>query len=146
MGRRAIVLLVALILAGLAAWAVWNFMQNVRGEAEAGQEQVTVFRAGPEGIPEGTEGSILVSDFDNGGTLIEEGTDEVEDTPADAIQSGSRAARDPQWQSVGRADLLTWDPHPQPMGRVDRRRATAVGVRSPRATRPSPSPPVTSPA
>ncbi|HEY6635487.1 MAG TPA: Flp pilus assembly protein CpaB [Acidimicrobiia bacterium] len=77
----------ALILAGLAAWAVWNFMQNVRGEAEAGQEQVTVFRAGPEGIPEGTEGAILVSDFDNGGTLIEEGTDEVEDTPADAIQS-----------------------------------------------------------
>ncbi len=87
MGRRAIVLLVALILAGLAAWAVWNFMQNVRGEAEAGQEQVTVFRAGPEGIAEGTEGSILVSDFDNNGTLIEEGTDEVEDTPADAIQS-----------------------------------------------------------
>jgi pilus assembly protein CpaB len=78
---------VALILAGLAAWAVWNFMQNVRGEAEAGQEQVTVFRAGPEGIPEGTEGAILVSDFDNGGTLIEEGTDEVEDTPVDAIQT-----------------------------------------------------------
>jgi Flp pilus assembly protein CpaB len=87
MGRRAIVLLVALILAGLAAWAVWNFMQNVRGEAEAGQEQVTVFRAGPEGIAEGTEGAILVSDFDNGGTLIEEGTDEVEDTPVDAIQT-----------------------------------------------------------
>lgn len=87
MGRRAIVLLVALILAGLAAWAVWNFMQNVRGEAEAGQEQVTVFRAGPDGIQEGTEGSILVSDFDNGGTLIEEGTDEVEDTPVDAIQT-----------------------------------------------------------
>jgi Flp pilus assembly protein CpaB len=78
---------VALILAGLAAWAVWNFMNNVRGEAEAGQEQVTVFRAGINGIEEGTEGSILVSDFDNDGTLIEEGTDEVEDTPADAIQS-----------------------------------------------------------
>lgn len=87
MGRRAIVLLVALVLAGLAAWAVWNFMQNVRGEAEAGQEQVTVFRAGPGGIAEGTEGGILLSDFDGGGELIAEGTDEVEDTPLDAIQS-----------------------------------------------------------
>ncbi|MGD2060484.1 MAG: Flp pilus assembly protein CpaB [Acidimicrobiia bacterium] len=87
MGRRAIVLLVALILAGLAAWAVWNFMNNVQEDAEAGQEQVTVFRAGTEGIAEGTEGSILLSDFDNNGTLIVEGTDELEDTPPDAIQS-----------------------------------------------------------
>ena len=87
MGRRAIVLLVALILAGLAAWAVWNFMQNVRGEAEAGQQKVTVYRAGPEGIDEGTEGSILLSDFNNNGTQIEKGEDEVEDTPEDAIQS-----------------------------------------------------------
>lgn len=87
MGRRAIVLLVALVLAGLAAWAVWNFMQGYREDAEAGQEQVTVFRAGPGGIAEGTEGSILISDFNNGGTLIAEGTDEVEDTPADAIQT-----------------------------------------------------------
>jgi Flp pilus assembly protein CpaB len=78
---------VALVLAGLAAWAVWNFMQNVRGEAEAGQEQVTVFRAGAAGIAEGTEGSILLSDFGGGGAQIEEGIDEVEDTPADAIQS-----------------------------------------------------------
>jgi Flp pilus assembly protein CpaB len=87
MGRRAIVLLVALILAGLAAWAVWNFMQNVRDEELAGQEQVTVFRAGADGIAEGTEGSILVSDFDGGGTLIVQGVDEIEDTPPDAIQS-----------------------------------------------------------
>lgn len=87
MGRRAIVLLVALVLAGLAAWAVWNFMQNVRGEAEAGQEQVTVFRAGTGGIAEGTQGEILLSDFEGGGALIVEGTDEVEDTPPDAIQS-----------------------------------------------------------
>lgn len=87
MGRRAIVLLVALILAGLAAWAVWNFMQNVRGEAEAGQEQVTVFRAGLGGIAEGTEGNILISEFNAGGGQIVEGVDEVEDTPPDAIQS-----------------------------------------------------------
>jgi len=87
MGRRAIVLLVALILAGLAAWAVWNFMQNVREDATAGQAQVTVFRAGAGGIAEGTEGNILISDFDNNGTLIAEGIDQIEDTPPDAIQS-----------------------------------------------------------
>jgi Flp pilus assembly protein CpaB len=87
MGRRAIVLLVALILAGLAAWAVWNFMQNVRGEAEEGQQQVTVFRAGTGGIAEGTEGNILISEFNSGGQQIIAGVDEVEDTPLDAIQS-----------------------------------------------------------
>ena len=87
MGRRAIVLLVALILAGLAAWAVWNFMQNVRGEAEEGQAQVTVFRAGTGGIAEGTEGNILISEFNSGGQQIVAGVDEVEDTPLDAIQS-----------------------------------------------------------
>lgn len=87
MGRRAIVLLVALILAGLAAWAVWNFMQGVREDEQAGQELVTVFRAGEGGIEEGAEGSILVTDFDNGGSLIVEGNDQVEDTPPDAIQS-----------------------------------------------------------
>ena len=61
MGRRAIVLLVALILAGLAAWAVWNFLQNVESEAKEGQNIATVFRAGPDGISEGQEGNILVS-------------------------------------------------------------------------------------
>jgi Flp pilus assembly protein CpaB len=87
MGRRAIVLLVALILAGLAAWAVWNFMQNVREEATAGQEQVTVFRAGAGGIAEGTQGDVLISDFDGGGALIQQSVDVIENTPPDAIQS-----------------------------------------------------------
>jgi Flp pilus assembly protein CpaB len=87
MGRRAIVLLVALVLAGLAAWAVWNFMQNVREDATAGQEQVTVFRAGTGGIAEGTEGDILISDFNSNGTLITSGVDQLEDTPPDAIQT-----------------------------------------------------------
>jgi pilus assembly protein CpaB len=87
MGRRAIVLLVALILAGLAAWAVWNFMQNVREEATAGQEQVTVFRAGAGAIAEGTQGDVLISDFDGGGALIQQSVDVIENTPPDAIQS-----------------------------------------------------------
>lgn len=87
MGRRAIVLLVALVLAGLAAWAVWNFLQSVEQEAEAGQQQVDVFRAGDQNIQEGTQGDVLITDFNAGGTLVQAGTDEIEDVPTDAIQS-----------------------------------------------------------
>ncbi len=101
MGRRAIVLLVALILAGLAAWAVWNFLQNVQKEAEEGQEIVTVFRAGPGGIAEGAEGDIILSGYDAdarckdaelgladaAGCTIKKGTDEAEDVPLDTLDS-----------------------------------------------------------
>jgi pilus assembly protein CpaB len=86
MGRRAIVLLVALILAGLAAWAVWNYLQNVENEITAGQEVVEVFRAG-EAIPEGADGAILLSDFNSGGTQIARSEDQAEDVPAGAITS-----------------------------------------------------------
>jgi Flp pilus assembly protein CpaB len=101
MGRRAIVLLVALILAGLAAWAVWNFLQNVEKEAKEGQEIVTVFVAGSNGITEGAEGNILVSGYDSDGRCqdpdvpladaanctIKKDTDQKEDVPADVIDS-----------------------------------------------------------
>jgi Flp pilus assembly protein CpaB len=87
MGRRAIVLLVALVLAGLAAWAVWSFLQSYQEDAEAGQEQVTVFRAGSAGIAEGTEGAIALSTLGAPDGQIVAGTDELEDTPPDAIQS-----------------------------------------------------------
>ncbi|MEX2135136.1 MAG: Flp pilus assembly protein CpaB [Acidimicrobiia bacterium] len=80
MGRRAIVLLVALILAGLAAWAVWNFLDGIRSDAEADQVQVTVFRAS-EPIAEGADGAILLSGED----LLVESTEETIDLPADAI-------------------------------------------------------------
>ena len=84
MGRRAIVLLVALILAGLAAWAVWNYLQGIENEIEAGQEAVTVFRA-VDAIAEGTDGAIILSDFNSGGQLIVKGTEEKEDLPDLAI-------------------------------------------------------------
>jgi pilus assembly protein CpaB len=86
MGRRAIVLLVALILAGLAAWAVWNYLQNVENEITEGQEIVEVYRAG-EAIPEGADGAILLSDFNSGGTQIALSEDQAEDVPAGAITS-----------------------------------------------------------
>ncbi|MBW3666872.1 MAG: hypothetical protein KY394_04675 [Actinobacteria bacterium] len=77
----------ALVLAGVAAWAVWNFLQSVEQEAEAGQQQVDVFRAGDQNIQEGTQGDVLISDFNAGGTLVQAGTDEIQDVPADAIQT-----------------------------------------------------------
>jgi len=84
MGRRAIVLLVALILAGLAGWAVWNYLTTIEDEIREDQAIVTVFRAGQR-INEGSEGSILFSDFTNNGALIIEGEDQAGDVPPDAI-------------------------------------------------------------
>ena len=89
MGRRAIVLLVALILAGLAAWAVWNYLQNVENEIIEGQEIVEVYRAG-EAIAEGTDGAILLSDFDAGGELIVQSEDQAEDIPDGAITTAEQ--------------------------------------------------------
>ena len=89
MGRRAIVLLVALILAGLAAWAVWNYLQNVEGEILEGQEIVEVYRAG-ETIIEGTDGAILLSDFNSGGELIVQAQDQAEDVPEGAITTAEQ--------------------------------------------------------
>lgn len=79
-------MLVALILAGLAAWAVWNYLQNVENEITEGQEIVEVYRAG-EAIAEGTDGAILLSDFNSGGELIELSEDQAEDVPQGAITS-----------------------------------------------------------
>jgi Flp pilus assembly protein CpaB len=101
MGRRAIVLLVALILAGLAGWAVWNYLQGVEDDITEGQRIVTVYRAGPDGIAEGADGNILLSAFgddarcqdedlafaDAGGCTIKKGTDQFEDVPPDALDS-----------------------------------------------------------
>jgi Flp pilus assembly protein CpaB len=92
---------VALILAGLAAWAIWNFLQSVQDEAQEGQNIVTVFRAGPNGIDEGQEGSIVLSGFDSdvrcqdpdlelsaaGSCPIKQSIDQAGDVPADVLDS-----------------------------------------------------------
>lgn len=82
-------MLVALILAGLAAWAVWNYLQNVENEIIEGQEIVEVYRAG-EAIAEGTDGAILLSDFNSGGELIAQSEDQAEDVPQGAITSAEQ--------------------------------------------------------
>jgi len=60
MGRRTLVLIVALLLAGIAAFAVWQFLSNVEGEKEAELELRVVYRAVGT-IAEGTEGSLVLS-------------------------------------------------------------------------------------
>ena len=82
-------LLVALVLAGLAAWAVWNYLQNVENEIVEGQEIVEVYRAG-EAIAEGTDGAILLSDFNSGGVLITLSEDQAEDVPVGAITTAEQ--------------------------------------------------------
>jgi pilus assembly protein CpaB len=60
MARRTIVLVVALLLAAIAAFAVWQFLQNVEDEAKEGLELVTVYQA-VDFIGEGTEGDLILS-------------------------------------------------------------------------------------
>ncbi|NOY55069.1 MAG: Flp pilus assembly protein CpaB [Actinobacteria bacterium] len=60
MGRRTLVLIVALLLAAVAAFALWQFMSNVQNEAEAKLEYRTVYRS-TDLIAEGTEGSLVLS-------------------------------------------------------------------------------------
>ncbi|MDH3190276.1 MAG: Flp pilus assembly protein CpaB [Acidimicrobiia bacterium] len=60
MGRRTLVLVVALLLAALAALAVWQVLSNAETEAEAGLELVDVYRTRAF-IPEGSEGSLADS-------------------------------------------------------------------------------------
>ena len=61
MGRRTLVLIVALLLAGIAAFAVWQFLSNVEEEKEAELQLRAVFRASGGAITEGTEGSLVLS-------------------------------------------------------------------------------------
>jgi Flp pilus assembly protein CpaB len=76
-GRRTIVLIVAVILGGLAAWGIFAFLTNVEDDARVGLDEVAVFRAG-EFIDRGEEGDLV---FD----LFVEGTEIEELLPDNAI-------------------------------------------------------------
>ena len=81
MGRRALVLVVALLLAGVAAFAIFQYLNGVEEDILAGQVQVPVFRA-VQPIAEGTSGNIVLS---SPGQLFIDGFEQKEDLPADAI-------------------------------------------------------------
>jgi pilus assembly protein CpaB len=73
--------LVALLLAGVAAFAVWQFLNGIQSEVEAGRAKTLVFRA-TQFIPEGTEGSLVLQS-----NWILEGEENTEDLPDGAISS-----------------------------------------------------------
>ncbi len=79
MGRRALVLLVALLLAGVAAFAVFQFLNGIQAEVEAERAKTPVFRAS-QLIPEGSEGSLVLQ---SGQIVASE--ENVGDLPTEAI-------------------------------------------------------------
>lgn len=79
MGRRALVLLVALLLAGVAAFAVFQFLNGIRNDVEANREKTPVFRA-TQFIPEGSDGSLALQS-----SWFAPGEENVEDLPDGAI-------------------------------------------------------------
>ncbi|MBT8197838.1 MAG: Flp pilus assembly protein CpaB [Acidimicrobiia bacterium] len=77
MGRRTIVLVVALLLAGLSAFAVWQFLRAVEDDVKADIEVVDVFRANQR-IEPGVDGATAL-------TFIESSTTNQEFLPPAAI-------------------------------------------------------------
>lgn len=81
MGRRALVLAIALLLGAVAAFAIWRYLSGIETELRQNTEQVPVFRAMAP-IAEGTEGRVVLQ---GAGTLYQKGVEQREDLPADYI-------------------------------------------------------------
>lgn len=60
MGRRSIVLIVAMLLAGLAAFSIWRVLDEAQTSAREGTALVKVYRA-QAFIAEGTDGALVIS-------------------------------------------------------------------------------------
>jgi pilus assembly protein CpaB len=85
MGRRAVVLVIALLLAAGSAFAIFQWLRNKESELLAQRELVPVYRV-TEQVQEGTSGDDLLTSRDL--LLDEDSDDEVEDVPADVIAEG----------------------------------------------------------
>jgi Flp pilus assembly protein CpaB len=81
-GRRTIVLIIAIILGGLAAWGIFAFLTNVEDDAREGLNEVAVFRA-TEFIDRGADGSLVIGNFI-------ESTELEEFVPENAITSDAQ--------------------------------------------------------
>lgn len=81
MGRRALVLVVALVLAGVAAFSIFQYLTNIENEFREGREEIRVFRAVQQ-LAEGTEGDFVLQ---NRNILYAPSTEQREDLPSDAI-------------------------------------------------------------
>jgi pilus assembly protein CpaB len=81
MGRRTLVLVVALLLAAIATFAVYNFLSGVEEEAAKDRTYQVVYRA-LEGLPEGTTGAAVIEQF-----RYVESEEEARLVPQNAIDS-----------------------------------------------------------
>jgi Flp pilus assembly protein CpaB len=81
MGRRAVVLVIALLLAAAAAFAIFNYLRGVEASVIEGQELVPVFRAMTL-ITEGTEGNTVLAQPN---VLFKESQEQFQDLPDGAI-------------------------------------------------------------
>lgn len=79
MGKRAIVLVVALLLGGAAGFSVLQYVEGVKSTVEQERNPVQVFRAA-QGIPEGANGDVVLQNLQ-----YVEGIEQEADLPADAI-------------------------------------------------------------
>ncbi len=84
MGRRAVVLVIALVLAAASAFAVFQFLKGVEDEARRDQEMIPVFRA-TQTITEGTQGAQILQG--GAGILYKESEEQFVDLPEGAIQT-----------------------------------------------------------
>lgn len=82
--KRTLVIIVALLLAVLTAWAVWAYLGSVEDEKQRGLQQVTVYRA-VDLIAEGTEGSLVLSEGRAFQSMAQ-----LRDAPADSIDSADK--------------------------------------------------------
>jgi pilus assembly protein CpaB len=78
-----LVLVIALVLAGVAAFSIFQYLSGIEEDVLAGQEEVVVYRA-INPIAEGTEGNFILQ---GAGTLYQESTEQLEDLPQGAIQN-----------------------------------------------------------
>lgn len=79
------VLVVALVLAGVAAFSVFQYLTNIENEFREARAEIRVFRA-VQTLAEGTEGDFVLQ---NRGVLYVAGIDQRDDLPADAITATS---------------------------------------------------------
>lgn len=84
MGRRAVVLVIALLLAAAAAFSVFQFLRGIEREQEAEQVMVEVYRA-TDAIPEGFEGDQVLQAPE---VLYIQDSDQAGDIPEDAVREG----------------------------------------------------------
>lgn len=105
MGRRTIVLVIAVILGALAAWGIFAFLTNVEDDAREGLNEVIVYRS-TEFVDRGADGNVALGSFEQSTELEELLPDNAITTLAqlqDVLQN--RVSRGP----ISKGQIVTTD-------------------------------------